>query len=392
MNTTPRPAAAPAAHFLNNWLHAWDRFWFRPADPTVLGLIRIACGLVVLYVHFAYSYDLQAFFGRDAWFSLSLANMVRHEAPWGPPPADWTEQPVPRPLPADPVERAKTVQYMQRWGADPRTTPWQGNYFWSVWFHVTDPATMRWVHAGVLAVVILFTLGAWTRVMSVLTWLAALSYIQRSPITLFGMDTIISILLLYLMIGPSGAALSVDRLVTRYRAVRRGLPPPTVEPLVSANLALRLMQVHFCIIYGAAGLSKLLGGAWWNGTALWGTLVNYEFSPVRFPVYAEALRWLCRHRWLWEVVMSGGAVYTLALEIGFPFLVWQRDWRGPMVIGAVLLHTGISLTMGLVGFGLLMLTLVLSFVPAAAVHLVFQRAKVPMPLVRPWLGRRSRAA
>src|SRR5262249_32338339 len=195
----------------------------------------------------------------------------------------------------------------------PRLPSWQGNYSWSVWFHVTDPAAMRLVHAGGLAILVLFTLGIWTRVSAVLAWLVAMSYIQRSPITLFGMDTIISILLLYLMIGPSGAALSVDRLLARRRALRHGLPPPEVEPLVSANLALRLMQVHFCFIYAAAGLSKLLGGAWWNGTALWGTLANYEFTPIRFAAYAAALRWLCQHRWLWEIGMTGGAVYTLAL-------------------------------------------------------------------------------
>ena len=28
---------------------AWDRFWFTPADPTVLGAIRICCGVITLY-------------------------------------------------------------------------------------------------------------------------------------------------------------------------------------------------------------------------------------------------------------------------------------------------------------------------------------------------------
>ena len=52
-------------------------------------------------------------------------------------------------------------------------------------------------------------------VTSVLTWIAAVGYIHRTQQILFGMDTMMNILLIYLMIGNSGAALSVDRLVAR---------------------------------------------------------------------------------------------------------------------------------------------------------------------------------
>ena len=74
--------------------------------------------------------------------------------------------------------------------------------------------------AGLLLVMLAFTLGLWTQVSSVLTWLAMLSYIQRSTISLFGLDTMMVIVTLYLMIGPSGAALSVDRFWMLYRARR----------------------------------------------------------------------------------------------------------------------------------------------------------------------------
>ena len=41
------------------------------------------------------------------------------------------------------------------------------------------------------------------------------------------------------------------------------------KPAITANLAIRLIQVHFCVIYAYAGLSKLQGGAWWSGEAVW---------------------------------------------------------------------------------------------------------------------------
>ena len=273
------------------------------------------------------------------------------------------------PLPNDPGERDRITEYARKWGLDPRMKVSQGNAYFSLWFHISDPSALRWAHAGILIIMLLFTLGFCTRVTSVLTWLAALSYIQRSQITLFGMDTMMNILLFYLMLSPCGAALSIDRwLVRRRQAQSAGsLLLDRPESLVSANLGLRLMQVHFCFIYMAAGLSKLMGGTWWNGTAVWGTLI-IEFTPMRFAFYAESLRWLCKHRWLWETVMTAGTFYTLILEIGFPFLVWRPRFRGWMIMGSVLLHTGIAITMGLIGFGLFMLTLVMAFLPARIVH------------------------
>jgi hypothetical protein len=375
---------APSTGAIRQAVAGWNRFWFTPADPTILGLIRICCGLITLYVHLAYCYDLQEFFGKNAWLSLQVADEYRHESPWMAPATNWEDLNSSLVLPDDPGERQRLVQYAQRWGLDPRAAVAQGNSYWSIWFHVTDTRAMWLIHGGILAIMLCFTIGLATRVTSVLTWLAALSYIHRSPITVFGMDTMMNIALIYLMIGPSGAALSVDRLIERYRMARRNQSVGPVftladkpTPFVSANLVLRLMQVHFCFIYMAAGLSKLLGPTWWNGTALWGTLANYEFTPIRFALYAEPLRWLCRHRWLWEIVMSAGAVYTLVLEISFPFLVWQRRFRWLMVIGSVLLHTMIALTMGLIGFGLFMFTLVLSFVPSEAVHNVIDRLALP---------------
>jgi Vitamin K-dependent gamma-carboxylase len=251
-----------------------------------------------------------------------------------------------------------------------------------------------------------FTVGFCTRVTSVLAWLAAISYIQRSPTSIFGMDTMMNILLIYLMIGPSGAALSVDRLLSRlwvtYRARRDHLPVPAWTPpvpRVSANVALRLVQIHLCIIYMTSGLSKLQGNVWWNGTAVWATMAIYEYCPMQIGAYGALLKFLCAHRWLWETFMTGGVAFTLFTEIGFPFLAWNRKLRWFMITMAVFLHTGIAMVMGLRTFSLLMLTMLCAFVPQETVdrwrsqvaewisHLGFARKRIEAApsdaLVRP---------
>jgi hypothetical protein len=350
-------------------VRGWNRFWFTPADPTVLGMIRICCGLVVFYVHFAYSYDLQAFFGADAWLSLERINVLRREMPWVGPATGW-EQPV-----TPPARNDQEREFIKRWGVHPSQVVDYGQPLWSIWYHVTDPTWMWVTHGCILAAMFLFTIGFCTRVTSVLTWLGMLCYTQRAHTSLFGMDTIMNVVVLYLMIGPSGAALSVDRLIARYwatyQALRNHLPAPTFlrpAPSVSANVAIRLLQIHVCIIYAASGLSKLLGPAWWSGWSVWGTMVNYEFSPMRLQIYTGFLHLISQHRWLCELVTTGGSYFTLAFEIYFPVLVWIPSLRWTMVLAAVLLHTGIALCMGLVTFSLMMLIAVSVFIPAAAVR------------------------
>jgi hypothetical protein len=166
---------------------------------------------------------------------------------------------------------------------------------------------------------------------------------------------------------------------------------PEPAPSVSANLALRLLQVHICIVYLASGLSKLQGPAWWDGTAVWKTMANFEFSPMRYQLYMNTLYFLVNHRWLWELVMSGTAIFTLVFEIGFGvfmllayvlayFLgsqnVWSRQIRWVMISAAVLLHLGIAFFMGLVCFSLMMVIAVSSFIPADTWHHVIDQLRL----------------
>jgi hypothetical protein len=382
-------AISSVAKFFKDLVAGWDRFWFKPADPTLLGFMRICCGLVVLYVHFAYTADLQELFGKDAWISLDAINEYRNEQPWQALPWNWqpADSKLKQPMRATDLEEA---QYMRKWyGFHPSLAYAKGYPAWSIWYHVTDPHWMMIVHCSFLVVFFLFTIGFCTRVTSVVSWVAAISYIQRAPTSIFGMDTMMNILLIYLMIGPSGAALSVDRLISRWWAVRKArrnhLPIPAWSrpgPRVSANLALRLVQIHFCLIYLASGLSKLQGGSWWSGTAVWGTMAVYEYCPMQVWSYDALLRFLCAHRWLWELVMTGGVAFTLFTEVGFPFLVWNRKLRWWMITLAVILHTTIAFAMGLRTFSLLMLTMLCAFVPPDTVERLRSR-------LRSWASRLS---
>jgi hypothetical protein len=233
---------------------------------------------------------------------------------------------------------------------------------------------MALVHTGILILIVLFTIGLFTRVMSVLVWVATVGYIHRSQQVLFGMDTMMNIILFYLMIGNSGAALSIDRLIARYRATRASLrrsgtidantrtflayPPPSAN----AGFAVRLIQVHFCFIYLAAGLSKLKGAAWWDGRAFWDVIANPEFTLMPYSWYRTLLQGVSSVKPLYYTITSFAVWSTLFVEIATPFLLWTR-LRWFVILLAAAMHAVIGVLMGLNLFELMMIVMLIAFFP-----------------------------
>jgi predicted DCC family thiol-disulfide oxidoreductase YuxK len=316
-----RLLTGPAAYLLElsrTVGRAWNRFFFSPADPTALGLIRVVVGLLLLWNLAVYGLDLHAFLGSQGWADPDVVRLFQGE---------------------------------------------RSPYAWSFWLLVPD-SLLRPAWVVCMVILALYTVGLFSRVTAVLAWAIVVSTVRRSPVTVFGFDQVVSTLALYLAVtGASGQAVSLDRFWARVREGRavaarrrrdgRWIVPPGVPPAsISANLALRLIQLHLVLIYCMAGLAKLQGEAWWTGMAIWGTLASGEFSLLDFT-------WLAA----WPTVMNLLTHATLALELGYGVLIWVKVLR-PIVVAAVLaMHLGIALTApGLAEFGLAMIAANLAFV------------------------------
>ncbi|MFZ4644400.1 MAG: hypothetical protein ACOYNP_01460 [Gemmataceae bacterium] len=329
-----------------------DQFFFTPSVPYTLAAIRIMGGLTVLYINFCFTFGLGQYVSPDAWISQPIMEMLRSEV---------TEYPA---LPIG-------------WIADPNDPPpvYRGMHTFSIFYHVTDMQCIWLVHGAILLATFMLTIGLWTRFAAVAAWIGALSYIQRAQTSLFGLDTLTSILLFYMCLGPCGAVWSVDSWLAARRAKRLGLPVPVPREEPAATFVQRLMQIHFVIIYVGAGTSKLMGASWWGGTAIWGVLANVSFAPLEYDGYYSGLLFLTRHRWLWEIVMSFSTVFTLLVELGLPFMVWFPRTRWIWMTGSLLLHTGIAFLMGLTSFGIVMAVLLFSFVPSNKTHLMWDHLR-----------------
>lgn len=287
-----RSATEPLRDFWRNW----QTFWFAPEDPVTLGIIRVLTGWMLFYNLIVWGLDLEAFFGHQG---LQPIDAIRdfHSRSWA----------------------------------------------FSFWMYVPESMIFP-VHCGCVLIALCFFLGLATRFTSVAAYIITISYSVRVPIANFGLDQILGFLCLYLAIGPSGHCLSLDAVIRRWWKRRNGIDSSeSVQKFVSARVALRLIQLQMCVIYFWAGFAKLKGDSWWTGEAMWQVLANQEYQTLD-------LTWLAWFPWLPYLIAHA----TVAWEVSFCVLVWNRHLRPLMLFIGTLMHFGIGAFLGMWTFGLIM--------------------------------------
>lgn len=291
-------------------VRGWNRFWFTPTDPATFCLIRIFAGWMLFYTHLVWSIGLEDFFGDHAWLSVDVATSG--------------------------IEAS----------------------FNRTFFELIHSPTLLWtVHIFALACMLCLTIGLFSRPAAILTAFFTVQYANRVPGANFGLDQINTLLALYLCVGPAGASYSLDRLIARWR----GKAPSAVAPSVGANIGIRLIQVHMCVVYLFAGIGKT-GITWWNGEAMWLSVASYEYQSLD-------MTWLAH----WPITLAFLTHISIWWEMTYCVLVWPRITRPIMVALAIPLHLGIAVFLGMITFGCVMLIGNLAFVSPWLVRRVIDR-------------------
>ncbi len=288
----------------------WDRFWFTPRAPHTLAVIRILAGMMLFYTHLVWSFDLLAFLGPHSWITADLSQQLH-----------------------------------------------QGTWAWSYLWYVESPVVLWALHLAALVVFAMFTVGCCTRVTAVLAWFITLNYCHRLTGAMFGLDQVNTMLAMYLMIGPAGAVYSLDHWWQR----RRGTAS-SVTGSISGNIAIRLIQLHLCVIYLFGGIGKMRGESWWDGMAVWFAVANYEYQSLDMTWLAE-----------WPILIAVLTHITVFWETFYCALVWHRVTRPIMLAIAVAVHGGIALFLGMITFGTAMLIANLAFVSSETVSGLVER-------------------
>jgi hypothetical protein len=340
--------AARAPEAARGPIQSWVRFWFSPVDPLGLHVVRFLAGLLFLTWLLFLGGQLESLFGLHGWVdATALAELARPEYGMGP------------------------------------AIGWSVLYLFK-----SNPDWMQAVYWGSLAILALFTLGVLPRLTAVLSWVAIISF-TANPTILGDADVFLVILAFYLMVGyvlmgqRDPALPWLNRLVGPLW-LRRGTPVPggaPPRPSLGANVALRLLQVHFALVMVTMGLHKLQFGAWWSGLALW-----YPLHPPFESTLAEIQALTDRQGMFLQMSVATYAI--LAWQIGFPFFAWRQRWWRPVLLGgAAIFWLGAALLFKIPLLGPAIGVCCLSYVTAEEWHaLVSFLARLPgLAVLENWL-------
>ncbi|AMM19820.1 hypothetical protein AX769_06200 [Frondihabitans sp. PAMC 28766] len=196
-------------------------------------------------------------------------------------------------------------------------------------------------HLG-LVIAVAVTLGIGGRPILALHYVFLWSLYMTNSSFMDGGDALVAAAIPFLLLTRCYTNFTLNGL----RVTRSGHARPA-GALISAlnNTGVLLIAAQLSIVYLMAGLYKVQGRLWQDGTALYYILRVPEFFwPGITPlVFSQG----------WLLVI--GAYGTVLVSIFFPVLVWFRAGRPVAVLSMVGFHIAIGLLMGLTSFALIMI-------------------------------------
>jgi antimicrobial peptide system SdpB family protein len=233
-------------------------------------------------------------------------------------------------------------------------------------------------HMGVL-IAFLWTIGWRTR------WLTPVHYVfwwslhQRHPLIWDGGDNVMQLVLVYSFFADLGAHFSVDADRRESRAATRSAGERMRA--MFHNAAMLAIACQICLVYGVAGLTKVQGETWRNGTALYYALRDSEFT---WPGHSE----LIYHN---VTLLTCLSYLTVAFQIAFSFFLFgNRVTRTLIILSGLMFHLCIALYFGLVSFAGFLIAVDLSLIGDAEYLALARRARSLGKLVRMWLSSRRK--
>lgn len=203
-------------------------------------------------------------------------------------------------------------------------------------------------HAGILAA-LLWLCGVRTRFTTPACYVLWRSLDDRNPLLADGGDNLAGLLLFYACFADVSARWSLDA-----RARPRSEPTTVVQKCAGMlhNTALLAMLAQVCLLYAVAGLTKVQGVTWQDGTSIYYAFRTAEFA---WPGYSEII-------YANPFVLTALSYATVAIQVSFPFcVVLHATARRVVLVLAIGFHLGTAAFMGLVTFASFMLAADLLF-------------------------------
>lgn len=300
---TPRARLAPASlwHRLQVWLTV------RPHATVGFSILRILFGAAMLIVLVPSYADRHYLWGAGSW---------------------WVEPEASR----------------RGWGEPLR-----------LFFPKDDPLVFEISFHVLLALAVVFIAGWKTRWVTPALLVLWVGLSTNSTLLSNGGDTLMRIVLLFVVFADLSRHLSVDAWLRRRRGIRPSRwavrRPAWMPPWLGAwahNTVLILCVFQILLVYLVSSVLKLEGEEWLNGTAIYYALSLEQFQVL--PAVSELA-------WQSAPLIALATWLALWVQLLFPVLILWRPSRYVAVVLITSMHLGIAVLLGLWPFSLAMIAL-----------------------------------
>ncbi|SMO80818.1 HTTM domain-containing protein [Melghirimyces algeriensis] len=205
------------------------------------------------------------------------------------------------------------------------------NLFFEILFHLF------------IVILVLYLLGIRTRLTGLLVFIFFWSFYYRNPAIMNGGMNLLRLELLYLMFANTGAYLAL----TPEKPVRDIMKKSLLEKMIAVlhNVAVMAVALQIILVYFTAGIYKVMGSYWQDGTAVYYALRLHEFY------WPGVNDWIWNQTWL-VVLASYG---TILIQVMFPAFIVHPKLKYFALAGVVSMHIGIAFTMSLFFFSWIMI-------------------------------------
>ena len=242
----------------------WDKFWFTPADPKPLGFVRVAWSLLTIVYLVMWFIDIDLWLGNDGILATPrIAELLQSAA---------DEQPI--------YLRISPLYWIQ-----------------------SETLLYAYLTLGI-GLCIAAGMGFGGRLLSLCVWLFVISIVHRAPMLSGLCEPLLTMGWGYLTIHSG----------KEQNLLRVGLYDNM--PTLSANIALRFLQVHLYAWLLLSVASQSGGLVWWQGEAVW-WLASESRSP------ALSLSWLGRNVYALNA-LTHGIIITQLLAL---LMLWPNEVR-----------------------------------------------------------------
>jgi hypothetical protein len=275
-----------------------SHFFLEPMSPAIWGIYRMVIAAFVLLQYWLLFPDLELFFGKEGLVLWEITdNLVSHNLPTF------------------------------------------GRLSESAMLNNIPPNVLLYSMFTLLQIALILLFAGWkANIMALFVWVIQMFFMHSSQLSSYGVTAFTNLALFFAVFSPIGYTFT-------YRGMKNQKSGDDTT-MTWARVSLRALQLHLCIVYLATGLEKMMGIEWWNGNAIWYSLMEEQFRQFDFS-------WLASVPLLAKIMGWG----VLLLETGYPIFIWLKPTKRYWLIGILGLHTGIALFMGLHLFALIMILL-----------------------------------